>query len=100
MGRYGLARRAQNLRIHVELRRQDAERLDLPTLVRATHGFSGAEIEQAVVAALLGALQARVPLATDGLVAEIGSTVPLSVSRAEDVRALRESAQGRFVPVR
>ena len=73
---------------------------DLGALVEATDGFSGAEIEQAVVASLLGALQAKERLTTDLLVAELRSTVPLSVTRAEDVRALRESALGRFVPVR
>jgi tRNA threonylcarbamoyladenosine modification (KEOPS) complex Pcc1 subunit len=53
-----------------------------------------------VVASLLGALQAKESLATERLLAEIRATVPLSVMRAEDVSALRASAQGRFVPVR
>jgi hypothetical protein len=92
--------REQILRIHLGLRRQEAQAFNLPALVQATDGFSGAEIEQAVVAALLGALQTRSPLTTEALLAEIGGTVPLSVTRAEDVRALRENAQGRFVPVR
>jgi hypothetical protein len=92
--------REQILRIHLGLRRQDPVAFDLAALVDATDGFSGAEIEQAVVASLLGALQAGEPLATGALLAELRSTVPLSVTRAEDVRALRESATGRFVPVR
>jgi hypothetical protein len=94
------AEREQILRIHLGLRRQDARAFDLAALVAATDGFSGAEIEQAVVASLLGALQTRAPLTTEALLAEIRGTVPLSVTRAEDVRALRENAQGRFVPVR
>jgi ATPase family associated with various cellular activities (AAA)/AAA+ lid domain len=92
--------REQILRIHLGLRRQDAGAFDLAALVEATEGFSGAELEQAVVAALLGALQAREPLTTERLLAEVRATVPLSVTRAEDVSALRESARGRFVPVR
>ena len=92
--------REQILRIHLGLRRQDPESFDLPALVQATDGFSGAELEQAVVASLLGALQAKGSLTTERLLAEIRATVPLSVMRAEDVRALRASAQGRFVPVR
>ncbi len=92
--------REQILRIHLTLRHQDPAGFDLPALVTAADGFSGAEIEQAVVASLLGALQAGAPLTTEMLVAELGATVPLSVSRAEDVAALRASAQGRFVPVR
>jgi ATPase family associated with various cellular activities (AAA) len=92
--------REQILRIHLALRRQDPAAFDLPALVEATEGFSGAELEQAVVASLLGALHAATPLTTEMLLAEIRATVPLSVTRAEDVRALRANALGRFVPVR
>jgi ATPase family protein associated with various cellular activities (AAA)/AAA+ lid domain-containing protein len=92
--------REQILRIHLALRRQDPATVDLAKLVEATEGFSGAEIEQAVVASLLGALHEKTQLATELLLAEIGATVPLSVTRAEDVKALRENALGRFVPVR
>ena len=94
------AEREQILRIHLGLRRQDPQRFDLAALVQGSDGFSGAELEQAVVASLLGALQAQAPLTTERLLAELSATVPLSVTRAEDVRALRTSAQGRFVPVR
>jgi ATPase family associated with various cellular activities (AAA) len=92
--------REQILRIHLTLRRQDPAAFDLPALVEATDGFSGAELEQAVVASLLGALHDGAPLTTEILLAEIRATVPLSVTRAEDVRALRANALGRFVPVR
>jgi uncharacterized protein YidB (DUF937 family) len=67
--------------------------------VAASDGFSGSEIEQAVTASLLGALQGKTGLSTEMLLAELGSTVPLSVTRREDVQQLRASAQGRFVPV-
>jgi hypothetical protein len=72
----------------------------MPRLVAASDGFSGAELEQAVTAALLGALQQRAPLTTELLLAELGATVPLSVTRREDVERLRTDARGRFVPVR
>jgi hypothetical protein len=91
--------REQILRIHLGLRRQDPQAFDLAALVEASDGFSGAELEQAVVASLLGALQAKSPLTTELLLAEIRATVPLSVTRAEDVAELRANAQGRFVPV-
>ena len=38
--------------IHLKLRRQDPENFDLAQLVEAADGYSGAEIEQAVIAAL------------------------------------------------
>ena len=88
------------LRIHLQLRRQDPEAIDVARVAAATEGFSGAELEQVVISALLGALQARRGLDTDLLVAEAGATIPLSVSRREAVERLRATAAGRFVPVR
>jgi hypothetical protein len=34
------------------------------------------------------------------MLAELGATVPLSVTRREDIARLRQEAQGRFVSVR
>ncbi len=87
-------------RIHLGLRKQDASTLDLARVVAASDGFSGAEIEQAVIGALYRALHAKKPLTTELLLEEIRGTVPLSVSRREDVEALRALARARFVPVR
>jgi ATPase family associated with various cellular activities (AAA) len=91
--------RAAILSIHLRLRRQDPAALDLPQIVSASSGFSGAELEQVVVGTLLGALQRRAPADTAAYLAEIAATVPLSRSRAEDIARLRELAVGRFVPV-
>ena len=72
----------------------------MPGRSPASEGFSGAEIEQAVIASLLRALHESRPLDTEMLVAEMQATVPLSVSRREDVERLRALARERFVPVR
>src|ERR1700728_2992881 len=67
-------------------------------LAQACEGFSGAEIEQAVVAAIYSAnAQHRAPDA-EILRAEIAATRPLAVVMAEKVEALREWADGRTVP--
>ena len=71
--------------------------LDLGALVEATEGFSGAEIEQAVIASLYRSLHRKTALDTAILLEEIRETVPLSHSRREDVARLRASAEGRFV---
>ena len=65
----------------------------------ATEGFSGAEIEQAVIAAMYRALHAQQDPNTELVLAEIQHTVPLSRTRAEDLARLRAEAAGRFVPV-
>jgi AAA+ superfamily predicted ATPase len=85
--------------IHLRMRRQDPGAFDLSAIADATEGFSGAEIEQAVISALYRALHGKQPLTTDALVETARTTVPLSISRREDVARLREFAKGRFTPV-
>jgi SpoVK/Ycf46/Vps4 family AAA+-type ATPase len=85
--------------IHLSLRKQDVKKFDLDALAGASEGFSGAEIEQAVIAALYRCLRGKEPLSTASLLDAVRSTVPLSVTRREDIDELRESASGRFTPV-
>jgi SpoVK/Ycf46/Vps4 family AAA+-type ATPase len=85
--------------IHLRLRKQTPGNFDLAALADATEGFSGAEIEQAVISALYRSLQKKQPLTVDALVEAANSTTPLSVSRAEDVDRVREIGK-RFTPVR
>lgn len=93
------AERQHIFHIHLQRRKQEPQTFDPAALVAATDGFSGAEIEQAVIAALYESLFQRQPLTTELLLREIGRTVPLSLTRAEDLQRLRAEARGRFVPV-
>jgi SpoVK/Ycf46/Vps4 family AAA+-type ATPase len=88
------------LQIHLTRHRQTPHNLDLVALVTVTDGFSGAEIEQAVIASLYRSLYLQKPLDTTILLDTIKATVPLSVSRREDLEKLRAIAQERFVSVR
>lgn len=88
------------LKIQLGLRKQNAATFDLTTIVPACDGFSGAEIEQAVVSSLYRALSKKQPLDTALLLEELRQTVPLSVSRREDIARLRDTAKDRFVSVR
>ena len=74
--------------------------LELAPLVEGSDGMSGAEIEQAVISALYEALHVGTPLDTGMILDEIQATVPLSVSRREQIEALRRLGRQRFVPVR
>jgi SpoVK/Ycf46/Vps4 family AAA+-type ATPase len=89
--------RTEILKIHLGRRKQDPAAFDLPALVAACDGFSGAEIEQVVVGALYEARAAGVPLATSHLLDEAKRTKPLSVVMAEKIAWLRTWAQGRTV---
>lgn len=89
--------RAEIFRIHLRKRNQDPTRFDLLALAKSCDGFSGAEIEQAVVGALYGAFSAGTTLTTDLLLAEIAATRPLSGTMWEKISELREWASTRTV---
>ncbi len=84
--------------LHLARRGRDPEAFDLDRLAAASRGFSGAEIEQAVVSALYAAFSGAGHLTTDLLLEELAATRPLSVTLAERLEALRAWARGRTVP--
>jgi SpoVK/Ycf46/Vps4 family AAA+-type ATPase len=83
--------------IHLARRRQHSSKFDLAKLSAATDGFSGAEIEESVVAGLFTAFSANQPLNTDTLLAEIGNTRPLAQTMTEKIGELRAWAAERTV---
>jgi SpoVK/Ycf46/Vps4 family AAA+-type ATPase len=85
--------------IHLSLRKQDPKNFDLDGLTAVTQGFSGAEIEQVVITTLYRCLHQKQPVTTQAIIDSVRSTVPLSVTRSEDIDELRDSAKGRFTPV-
>lgn len=90
--------RAGILEIHLERRQQDVASFDVARLAIAMDGFSGAEIEQAIVAALYAAHARREPLNTALILEEVLRTRPLSVVMSEHVAGMRAWAAGRTVP--
>ncbi|UZN01831.1 AAA family ATPase [Cellulomonas sp. S1-8] len=94
------AARSALLRLHAT-RRGLALRDDETTpLVAASQGFSGAEIEQAVVAATYAAHAHGGTLDAATVLTELRTTRPLAVVMAERVAALRAWAGTRTVPAR
>ncbi len=67
-------------------------------LAEASAGFSGAEIEQAIVAMLYTAHARGATADTEHLLEELGRTRPLSVVMSEQVAQLRRWAEDRTVP--
>jgi len=90
--------RAEIFAMHLARRNLRASDYDTQALAAATEGFSGAEIEQVVVAALYAAAADKSAPTQQHLLAEVGNTRPLSTLMAERVGALREWARGRTVP--
>lgn len=81
--------------IHLRKRRRNPEHYSLARLADAAHGFSGAEIEQAIIAALYDAFEAGHDLSDEDIVKAMQATVPLSVSMREDITNLRNWAHAR-----
>jgi AAA+ superfamily predicted ATPase len=90
--------RAQLFSLHLKKRGRDAAAFDVQKLADASEGFSGAEIEQSIVAGLYTAFSTKQQLSTEIVLAEIQATRPLSVTRKEDIQAIREWAKSRTVP--
>jgi SpoVK/Ycf46/Vps4 family AAA+-type ATPase len=84
--------------IHLHKRHRDPERFDLVRLAQETEGFSGAEIEQAVIAGLYDAFEANRDLEEQDLLRDIAESVPLSRTMREQVTALRNWARTHARP--
>lgn len=93
----GQSVREEIFAIHLRKRHFTVENFALAELAAQSEGFSGAEIEQSVVAALYSASAQRQPLSTALIVKELGSTYPLSVVMAEKIERLRSWAADRTV---
>lgn len=95
------ATRATIFSIHLAKRDLNPATFDVSGLAAASDGFSGAEIEQAIVSALYGssnqAVNDQAPLATDAVMEEILATAPLSQVMAEKIEGLRAWAAQRNV---
>jgi SpoVK/Ycf46/Vps4 family AAA+-type ATPase len=90
--------RASILAIHLTNRGLSLGHFDIEALAKTTTGFSGAEIEQAVVSALYSAHASGQTIGTKHVAAEIKQTKPLSIVMHERIAALRHWADGRTVP--
>jgi len=94
----GAAVRQKIFAIHLHKRHRNPEAFDLPALGAASEGFSGAEIEQAVLSALHQIYGRDQALDTERIIKILQQSPPLSVTMAEKMQALRLWAENRCVP--
>jgi SpoVK/Ycf46/Vps4 family AAA+-type ATPase len=85
-------------RIHLSKRKRDISRFDLDQLANVSDGFSGAEIEQALVAAMYEAFAQDREFTQLDIIAAVKATQPLSKTMSEQVTALRDWARQRARP--
>ena len=91
------AERKQVFFIQLTKRKRNPADYDLDRVAEAAKGFSGAEIESAVQTALFAAFARKQELSTEDLLTALSSTVPLSITRSEEISELRAWAKDRAV---
>jgi SpoVK/Ycf46/Vps4 family AAA+-type ATPase len=87
--------RRQIFGIQLARYRREPKAFDLAELAKLAASFSGAEIEQAIVAGLFTAYSDGVDLAQQHLVDSLAETMPLAVTMKEEIDRLREWARTR-----
>jgi len=90
--------RRQIFDIHVRKKKRDPGQFDMDRLLDATVDFSGAELEQAVIAALYDAFDTGNDLSSDGLLHTLKDIVPLAITMREQIDSMREWARTRARP--
>ena len=90
--------REEIFRIHLDKRNQSVNSFDLDKLADMSAGFSGAEIEQAIVSSFYASHARDGALVTEDILHELENTRPLSVVMAEKIQYLRDWASSRTVP--
>jgi len=85
------------IRIHLRKRGLAPEEFDVAALAQSSGGFSGAELEQAVISALYSASGANEKISTRHVLEQIRLTRPLSVIKADDINSLRDWAKERAI---
>ncbi|HEV8378712.1 MAG TPA: AAA family ATPase [Tepidisphaeraceae bacterium] len=93
-----LEARAQIFSIHLKKRKRDPNRFDIPALSAAAEGYSGAEIEQAIISAMHDSFTAKAELTSDRIIHSLKNSPPLSVTMREKIETLRHWAHGRCLP--
>jgi SpoVK/Ycf46/Vps4 family AAA+-type ATPase len=83
--------------IHLKGKGNDLENFNIPQLAQITKGWSGSEIEQAIISASYEAFSEDRKLMEDDLFIIFGNTVPLSTTMNEQIKKIRSWAHNRAV---
>ncbi len=89
--------REEIFRVHFRKRGIDPEQFNIFQLAQVTKGWSGSEIEQAIISAMYEAFNENRPLTEDDLYRIFTHTVPLSTTMAEQIKKIRSWAHDRAV---
>jgi len=91
----GQKAREEIFTIHLQKRQRDPSKFDRAELARRSPGFSGSEIEQAIISAMYDAFDGGEDLRDGYIYNSLAQTVPLSRTMEEEIKRLREWADSR-----
>jgi ATP-dependent 26S proteasome regulatory subunit len=86
------------LAIHFRKRKRDPAAFDLESLAKQSPGFSGAELEEAIIAGMFDAFDAGREVSTEDVLRNLRGSFPLSMTMRESIEFLREWARTRARP--
>jgi SpoVK/Ycf46/Vps4 family AAA+-type ATPase len=89
------AERSEIFKIHLEKSGVDLAEFKSESLLKLSEGFSGAEIEQAIVEARYQAFGSHQKVEVSHLTQVLSETVPLSKTQSDRIASLREWAKNR-----
>jgi vesicle-fusing ATPase len=84
-------------RIHLETRGKAASQVSLEGLAKSADGYTGAEIEQAIITAMFEAFNLKRELEIADIYRAMGAMVPLSVTMKEQITKTKRWADNRAV---
>jgi SpoVK/Ycf46/Vps4 family AAA+-type ATPase len=87
--------RKQIFGIHIKKKKRKPEDFDLEALARESEGYSGAEIEQAVISSLYDAFLENRDINTQDIIKNVKVSIPLSVTMREGIEQIRSWAKDR-----
>jgi len=90
--------RQEVFRVHLNKKKIDPAQFDLETLADASEGYSGAEIEEAIISTMFDAFYDKQELTGERLLNSLRQTVPLSRTMRENIEELRQWSVGRARP--
>ena len=90
--------REEIFRIHLDKRDLNPDLFDLAALSTIADGYTGAEIEEAIVSARYLAAARSDDISQADVESALNRTYPISTLRAESINSLREWAKDRTVP--
>src|SRR5690606_16319788 len=87
--------REKIVQIHIKKKNRDVGQFGIDQVVAATQGFSGSEIEQAIISALFDAFEAKRDIDTESVVKACTEIIPLSYQMKERIDYMRDWAKSR-----